>query len=92
MRTMTTNIGRGDTGYKLVTTDARDIPAAVTVWLHETAQKHNVCDEAIAVFTGLVVRGGHAGRVEALRAGFNEWLAAKETDRAAYAAKMQEAA
>lgn len=62
MAAITTNIGRGSTRYKLVTTDARDIPAAVAVWLHETARQHNVCAEAIAVFTGLAVHSGHAER------------------------------
>lgn len=92
MSAITTNIGSGGTRYKLVVTDVRDIPAAVAVWLHETARQHSVCAEAIAVFTGLLVRSGYAERVEALRAGFNKWLEAKEADRAARAAKMQEAA
>ena len=38
MPTITTNIGRGNTGYRLAVTDARDIPAVYRVWMHETAR------------------------------------------------------
>jgi hypothetical protein len=92
MRTMTTNIGKGSTRYKLVVTDVRDISIGYRVWGDDVERASGVCVEAIAVFTGLVVRSGYAERVDALRAGFEEWLAAKEAERAACAAKMQEAA
>lgn len=87
MRTITTNIGRGDTRYKLVVTDVRDIRIGYRVWQDEMERASGVCVEAIATFAVLVT-----DRVTALRAGFNEWLAGKEAARAAYAAKMQEAA
>lgn len=87
MSAITTNIGRGGTRYKLVVTDVRDIRIGYRVWEDEVERASGVCVEAVATFAVLVT-----DRVTALRAGFEAWLAGKEADRAAYAAKMQEAA
>lgn len=87
MSAITTNIGRGSARYKLVVTDVRDIRIGYRVWEDEVERASGVCVEAVAAFAALVT-----DRVTALRAGFNEWLARKEAERAAYAAKMQEAA
>lgn len=87
MSTIATNIGRGCTRYKLVVTDVRDIRIGYRVWEDEAERASGVCIEAIATFAVLVT-----DLVTALRTGFDEWLAGKEAERAAYAAKMQEAA
>lgn len=87
MPTITTNIGKGRTRYKLVVTDVRDIRIGYRVWEDEVERASGVCVEAIATFAVLVT-----DRVAMLRAEFEAWLAAKEAERAAYAAKMQEAA
>ncbi|HEU6436604.1 MAG TPA: hypothetical protein VE028_04070 [Nitratidesulfovibrio sp.] len=87
MSTIATNFGRGCTRYKLVVTDVRDIRIGYRVWEDEVERASGVCVEAVATFAALMT-----DRVTALRAGFNEWLAAKEAERAARAAKMQEAA
>lgn len=87
MSAITTNIGKGSTRYKLVMNDVRDIRIGYRVWEDQVERASGVCVEAIATFAVLVT-----DRAASLRAGFEAWMAAKDSERAAYAAKMQEAA